>query len=389
MRAWIFQDPKQLKTHGPQRASWCVGWYEPDGARRQKSVGPGSRGKRAAELLARKIEGEMAAGTYASDRRTAFADFLTDYERLELTGKAPRTREAALGSLKIFERVTGIKWVNQINTRLIDDFVAKRRAEPGLKSTSAHPVPVAAATINRDLRHIKAALKKACKWEMLPKMPEIVMLREPLKLPRFVSPEDFLKIYAACGSARMPKKVPNNITPLSWWRALLTLAYMTGWRISELLSLRWQDIDIEAGVCLTRWDENKGKRDELTPLHACVIEHLQPIRSFEVKVLPWPHHRTTLYDEFHRIQTAAGIHVECRDKHEHTAACHFYGFHDFRRGFASMNADRMTPDALQSLMRHASYSTTQRYINLARQLKPSADKLFVPDFPKESDIEAS
>src|SRR5690606_10602127 len=110
--------------------------------------------------------------------------------------------------------------------------------------------------------------KKACKWEMLPKMPEIVMLREPLKLPRFVSPEDFLKIYAACGSARMPKKVPNNITPPSWWRALLTLAYMTGWRISELLSLRWQDIDIESGVCLTRWDENKGKRDELTPLHA-------------------------------------------------------------------------------------------------------------------------
>ena len=35
-----------------------------------------------------------------------------------------------------------------------------------------------------------------------------------------------------------------------------------------------------------------------------------------------------------------------------------------------MNADRVTGDALQALMQHKDYKTTQRYINMARQLEP-------------------
>jgi hypothetical protein len=49
----------------------------------------------------------------------------------------------------------------------------------------------------------------------------------------------------------------------------------------------------------------------------------------------------------------------CRGNHEHTPACHFYGFHDLRRAFATMNAGQLTPDALQALTRHKSYLTTQ------------------------------
>jgi len=52
------------------------------------------------------------------------------------------------------------------------------------------------------------------------------------------------------------------------------------------------------------------------------------------------------------------------------------------RGFATMNADRVPPDVLQALMQHQDYQTTQRYINIARQLKPAAHNLFVPELPK-------
>lgn len=90
-------------------------------------------------------------------------------------------------------------------------------------------------------------------------------------------------------------------------------------------------------------------------------------------MFPWYHHRATLWCEFERIQKEARIHLECREKHEHTSRCHVYGFHDFRRAFATMNADMLSPNALRKLMRHRSDSTTKRYINMADKLKPAVE----------------
>jgi hypothetical protein len=49
-----------------------------------------------------------------------------------------------------------------------------------------------------------------------------------------------------------------------------------------------------------------------------------------------------------------------------------------------MNAEALSGDALQALMRHKSYTTTQLYINMSRQLNRSAEKLHVPDVLKVS-----
>jgi integrase len=94
---------------------------------------------------------------------------------------------------------------------------------------------------------------------------------------------------------------------------------------------------------------------------------------------PWHHGEYALYEQFRRIQRAAGIHLPCSKAHEHTPSCHTYGFHDLRRAFATMNADKLTPDALQVLMRHKSYQTTQLYISMARQMKEAVAKLHVPE----------
>jgi hypothetical protein len=44
-----------------------------------------------------------------------------------------------------------------------------------------------------------------------------------------------------------------------------------------------------------------------------------------------------------------------------------------------MNVDRLTSDALQTLMRHRSYQTTQVYISMARHLDEAVSSLHVPD----------
>ncbi len=141
-------------------------------------------------------------------------------------------------------------------------------------------------------------------------------------------------------------------------------------------------MSLDEAFAITRHEDNKGGRDERVPLHKIVVEHLRKIIDFGPLVFPWPKDRQTIWAEFARIQAAAGISLPCHENHEHTDACHRYGFHDLRRGFASMNADRLTGDALQAMMRHKSYSTTQRSIAIARQLDQAAADLCVPDVEK-------
>jgi integrase len=236
---------------------------------------------------------------------------------------------------------------------------------------------VSVATVNKELRHLRAALNLAHDWEYLPKMPKFHMIREPKRLITYVTPPHFAEIYQACKSATRPMGLPYPAC--DWWRALLTFTYMTGWRIGEPLALRPDDLDLDEATAITRHADNKGNRDELVPLHPVVVEHLRKIVSFEPTVFPWPHHRRTLDTQFHAIQKSAGIHLSCPDDHEHTDACHLYGFHDLRRAFATANAETLSADALQALMRHKSYTTTQRYISMTSQVHRSVKNLHVPE----------
>ena len=129
------------------------------------------------------------------------------------------------------------------------------------------------------------------------------MVREPEKLPRFVTVKHFELIYnTACDLATMPKFDGRAYTPAQWWKAIVVTAYMTGLRINELLAIRREDIDHERGVLVTRAADNKGKRDEVVPLHPVVLEHLKVLEGEDRFPLRWPHDPRTLWVEFGRIQ---------------------------------------------------------------------------------------
>ena len=62
-----------------------------------------------------------------------------------------------------------------------------------------------------------------------------------------------------------------------WWRAFLVYLYMTGWRMNEPLALGWDDVSLDKAAAITWHEDNKGKRDELAPLHSVVVEHLRKL----------------------------------------------------------------------------------------------------------------
>jgi integrase len=375
-KAWVYQDPKQVKKHGADVASWYVGWIDPDGKRRCESCGPGKTGLGLAEKVRKKREAELITGTYQSKARKTWAEFREEYEEKIVNGLEGSTARQIVTAFEHFERLIKPVRMTGIKTQSIDTYRSKRRTEHGKNPGSV----VSPATINKELRHVRAALRKAKKWGYVAAAPDFDFEREPKKLVTYITPEHFAKIYEACSKAELPEGFP--FSPADWWRGLLVMGYMTGWRIGELLALRREDLDLEYGEAITRHGDNKGKRDERVALHPLVVEHLRKLTCFDVRVFPWNESETALYQEFGRIQRLARIHLPCSGEHEHTPACHVYGFHDGRRAFATMNADRLSAEALQHLMRHKSYLTTQKYINMARQMKPAVQDLYVPTLPK-------
>jgi integrase len=381
--AWVYQDDKQVKKNGSQAASWYVGWIDPEGKRRCKSCGPGVLGKKKAERLQEKVSAELLTGTYQSAAKKSWLDFRKEYEEKIVAGMDAPTRRLAVEALDAFERIVKPARIGAIKTQTIDQFVRVRSAEPGKKKGAL----VAPATINKYLRHLRAVLTVAKDWGYLKERPRFRMVKEPKKLITYITGEHFAAIYAACDQAHRPADLPN-IAAADWWRGLIVFGYMTGWRISELLALRRADLDLDAGTALTRAEDNKGGRDDRVKLHSVVIDHLKKLAGFDPHVFQWNHDRRMLDDEFDRVQAAAGIHLPCHREHTHTAACHFYGFHDLRRAFATQNAPRLTADALQKLMRHKSYLTTQRYINMASQLDEAVDVLHVPEVLRVKNAQA-
>lgn len=392
-KAWVHQLKKQIKKRGEKKASWYVSWNDPEGNRCTQSCGPGTIGNTAANKLADKIHAQLITGTYKPKAKTTWEKLRTDYtEKIASRFDAP-SRQAVEMALNNFERISKPKYVKAITSDSIDGYVAKRLAEfsqrtgSAERSTKKQLTKVSPATVNKELRYVRLVLNVAKEWKIIQDVPKIRFLKLQKLLPTFIPPEHFAAIYAACRVATMPGDVPN-IKPAVWWRGLLVTAYMTGWRIGQLKSLKWTDVDLEAGTAVTRADAvgNKGKREERIPLHPLVLEHLRQLAgSFDTHVFPWTENARNLWPEFQRIQAAAklpdGKPMPQAGKHGG-----WYGFHDARRGFATMNAASMDLFELQGLMQHKTLETTREYVNMAKRYNETVKNLFVPQNLRVSDV---
>lgn len=143
-KAWIYQDDKQVKKHGADKASWYVGWLDPEGKRRAKSCGAGAKGKRAAEKLRQKRQAELIEGTYQSNSKKTWKEFRQEFEKKIAVGMSSGTRRLTLESLNHFERLIKPVKLTAIKPQTIDDFTAHRRQERGRRIGD----PISPATVN-------------------------------------------------------------------------------------------------------------------------------------------------------------------------------------------------------------------------------------------------
>ena len=214
----------------------------------------------------------------------------------------------------------------------------------------------APATVNKELRHLRTALRWAVRREYLPRVPGFggVFIRVDQKQPTTIPEDDFVAMVECLKRSDLPLRVRQA----PWWRVFLYLAYYLGlWR-GEILGLTWDRVRFEILEVVVSAMTSKGRRDRVLPIASELADVLrewrdtQPTIPISQEVLPWPHETyRQLYEDWHVIQTNAGIHG---DRH--------YVPKDCRSSCASELIASGVPTAVvKDFLGHASVTTTERY----------------------------
>ncbi len=149
-------------------------------------------------------------------------------------------------------------------------------------------------------------------------------------------------------------------------QAMLELLYATGLRVSELLALRLQDLNLEVGYVVAY---GKGKKERLVPVGEVALEkiktYLTTVRPGLAKAVRDPHvflnrsgrrlSRQGFWKLLHRYALQAGI--------TSTVTPHVLR-HSFATHLLERGADLRS---VQLMLGHASISTTQIYTHLNRE----------------------
>jgi site-specific recombinase XerD len=144
-------------------------------------------------------------------------------------------------------------------------------------------------------------------------------------------------------------------------RLLLMMVYASGLRVSEVVKLKWTDVDFVRRTVLV--NSGKGRKDRYTLLSEQVAEFLE--RHFQDKTRsPWVF--PGAYPEYHlSIRSAQNIFKNAlvRAKIPKDAS-----IHSLRHAFAThLLESGIDIKYIQTLLGHASVRTTSRYTHVARR----------------------
>ena len=211
-------------------------------------------------------------------------------------------------------------------------------------------------TVNNVITTLHRLMVVAKKRGLISSLPEF----EPIRCP---APEfDFLSFEE---SSRLIEAARDE------WRTLITFALRTGMRRGELVALRWQDVDLEAGKVLVRqtiWrgiiGVPKNHKPREIPLSAQVVAMLKAHRH-----LRGPLVFCDEGGEYLRVNKLNRVIVAVCKR----AGLRHIGWHVLRHTFASHLAMRNVPlKAVQELLGHASIQMTMRYAHLSPSVSRAA-----------------
>ena len=180
---------------------------------------------------------------------------------------------------------------------------------------------------------------------------EVVSAREPRRLPIVLSPEEVGRLLTSA----------TNIKH----KALLSLAYATGLRASEVVSLKLTDIDRERMVI--RVEQGKGKKDRYVMLSPNLLELLRDWWRAARKKGWMPPGQPWLFPSYRGRHTSGRqLHRIVRLAAGRAGIIKRVGVHTLRHSFATHLLEQKTDiRVIQALLGHKKLDTTALYTRVA------------------------
>ena len=331
--------------------TWSVDLYFPDGTRYRKTVG--SKSEAIAEE--KRLIAEIVTGTWTlRDMDITFNKLLKEYFDYTKASKAESTYVNDKYRIEAhLKKYFGKYLLRDITPRMIDRYKAKRISDrtPDNK--------VSNNTINHELICLSHIFKMAVRWGYVKHNPvaSVEKLKVARRIPRYLSVEEIDKLLDACKG--------SHIYPI------VMTAIHTGMRKSELLNLRWSDVDFDNREISIQPNKDwhtknyKPRKAYMTPaLYETLKEHREfhvrnGIRSDYVFTYRGKRIKNDIRTSLSHAVKKAGL----RENGEPNVT-----LHTLRHTQASHLAIAGVPMRyIQELMGHQSFETTLQYTQLSEE----------------------
>jgi integrase len=217
---------------------------------------------------------------------------------------------------------------------------------------------------------VSTLFNEAIIWKMRPEHTnpaELVKGNRENGHERYLAPDETERLAEVL--ERWREKRPDSVDAIA-------LAMLTGARRGELVSMRWADVDLTAGVWSKPPASTKQRKAHRTPLSEAAVALLRRRQAERegkvIRLRDDDHvfrgagsktHCNTLERDWYQIRCAAGI-EDVR-------------FHDLRHSFASvLVGEGLSLEIIGQLLGHSKPATTKRYAHLAdAPLRDAAEKV--------------
>jgi integrase len=283
-----------------------------------------------------------------------FAEMVTEFKERHVAMR--RSKRHFEVRLRVLEDHFGDQTLQTIAPGKIEEYMAGRLASG-----------VSKATVNRERAVLSKLFNCAIKWGHFGG-------ENPVRrVPAFQESPGRTRYLTKDEADTLVEKAARHLKPI------LTTALYTGGRLTEILRLKWEDIDLDRGVLyFDQTNTKSGKQREIPirPELAAVLQERNKVRAIRPEddfVFTWGGRGITrLTRAFETARKRAGLGEDVT-------------FHVLRHTFASWYIiNGGDPFRLQKYLGHSDMSLTQRYAHLsADYLKAGAEHFGPPaDGPK-------